>query len=119
MGTFDFSERGGHAVNTEALINELADPGAAADEQAIQDFAEACRRVGEDPREKQRYRDIADLIEVEDALYDQGVAALGRGDYDTALPLLRLAADKGIGDAAWLLAVTLDKRGETARRLSR
>jgi len=106
-------------VNIEALINELADPGDAGDEEeAIRDFTEACRRVDEDPREKQRYRDIADLIEVEDALYDQGVAALGRGDYDTAVPLLRLAAEKGIGDAAWLLAVTFDKRGETAEAIT-
>jgi CBS domain-containing protein len=118
MGTNDFSERGRHAVNIDALINELADPGAVPDEQAIRDFTEACRRVDEDPQEKQRYRDLADLIEAEDALYDQGVAALGRGDHDTALPLLRFAAQKGVGDAAWLLAVTLDKRGETAEAIT-
>jgi CBS domain-containing protein/tetratricopeptide (TPR) repeat protein len=111
MGTVDFSERGGHAVNIEDLIKDLAEPGPP-DEQAIRDFTEACRQVDEDPRERQRYRDIADLIEAEDALYAQAVAALGRGDHDTALPLLRMAAERSVGDAAWLLAATLDKRGE-------
>jgi CBS domain-containing protein/tetratricopeptide (TPR) repeat protein len=111
METFNFSERGGAPVNIKDLIKDLADPGTP-DERAIQDFTDACRRADEDPRERQRYRDIADLIDTEDALYAQAVAALDRGNHDTALPLLRLAAERAIGDAAWLLAVTLDERGE-------
>jgi hypothetical protein len=105
MGTNDLIERGGHAVNMEALISELANPGPAPDEQAVRDFTEACRRVDEDPREKRRYRDIADLIEAEDALYDQGVAALGRGDHDTARSRLTprpppsTRQDQGMNDA--------------------
>ena len=101
------------------LIDDLAGiEHAPADERAVQDFAEACRRVDTDPREKQRIRDIIDLVDAEDALYDQAVAALGRGDHDTAVALLRRAAEKRIGDAAWLLAVALDERGETAEAIT-
>ena len=101
------------------LIDDLAGiEHAPADERAVQDFAEACRRVDTDQREKQRIRDIIDLVDAEDALYDQAVAALGRGDHDTAVALLRRAAEKRIGDAAWLLAVALDERGEMAEAVT-
>ena len=89
-----------------------------ADEQDVQDFAEACRRVDTDPREKQRIRGITDLVDAEVALYDQAVAALGCGDHDTAVALLRRAAEQRIGDAAWLLAVELDEHGETAEAIT-
>ncbi len=103
----------------KGLVDDLAGiQHAPADERAVQDFAEACRRVDTDPREKQRIRDIIDLVDVEDALYDQAVAALGRGDHDTAVALLRRAAEKRIGDAAWLLAVALDESGETAEAIT-
>jgi tetratricopeptide (TPR) repeat protein len=102
-----------------ALIDDLTGTGhAPAGEQDVQDFAEACRRVDTDPREKQRIRDIADLVDAEDALYDRAVAALGCGDHDTAVPLLRRAAQQAIGDVAWLLAVALDERGETAEAIT-
>ena len=101
------------------LIDDLAGTEhAPADERAVQDFAEACRRVDTYPREKQRIRDITDLVDAENALYDQAVAALGRGDHDTAVALLCRAAEKKIGDAAWLLAVALDERGETAEAIT-
>ena len=55
------------------LIDDLAGiEHAPADERAVQDFAEACRRVDTDPREKQRIRDIIDLVDAEDALYGSG-----------------------------------------------
>jgi tetratricopeptide (TPR) repeat protein len=101
------------------LIDDLAGTEhAPADERAVQDFAEACRRADTDPREKQRIRDITDLVDAEDALYDHAVAVLCRGDHDTAVALLRRAAEKKIGDAAWLLAVALDERGETAEAIT-
>ena len=101
------------------LIDDLAGTEyVPADERAVQDFAEACRRVDTDPREKHRIRDITDLVDAEDALYDQAVAALGRGDHDTAVALLRRAAERKIGDAAWLLAVALDERGETVEAIT-
>jgi CBS domain-containing protein len=58
------------------------------------------------------------VADAEDVLYAQAVAALGRGDQDAAVPLLRHAAEKAIGDAAWLLAVLLDERGETAEAIT-
>ena len=58
------------------------------------------------------------MIDAEDAFYDQAVAALGRGDHDTAVALLRRVAEKRIGDAAWLLAVALDERGEMAEAIT-
>jgi tetratricopeptide (TPR) repeat protein len=101
------------------LINDLAGTGhVPAGEQDVQDFAEACRRVDTDPREKQRIREITDLVDAEVALYGQAVAALGRSDHDTAVTLLRRAAEKSIGDSAWLLAVALDERGETAEAIT-
>ena len=82
--------------------------------QAIRDFAAACRRYDEDPRERQRICGIADLIKAEDANYAQALAALDRSDHDAALPLLREAAKEGIGEAAWLLAGLLEQKGDLA-----
>jgi outer membrane protein OmpA-like peptidoglycan-associated protein len=82
--------------------------------QAIRDFAAACRRYDEDPRERQRICGIADLIKAEDANYAQALAALHRSDHNAALPLLREAAKEGIGEAAWLLAGLLEQKGDLA-----
>ena len=104
-------------VSIEELLRGVAERNAAdtrADhDQAIRDFTEICRRHDESPREQQRIRDIADLIEAEDAIYDQALAALDRGDHDTAVLLLRQAAEMGIGEAAWRLAVLLEEAGDT------
>lgn len=109
----------GH-VNIEDLIKDLAINGvvpAADDQRAALAFAVACRRADEDPREKQRLRDITDLIEAEDAVYDQALAALNRGDPGAAEPLLRSSAEAGIGDAAWQLACVLENRGAVREAL--
>lgn len=81
-------------------------------------FAAACARADADPRERQRVRDIADLIEAEDIIYGEAVAATGRGDRGSALKLLRWCARTGIGESAWLLAVALEGAGDLAEALS-
>jgi hypothetical protein len=87
-------------------------------EQAREEFAAACRRVDKDARERQRIADIANLLDTEDAIYTQALSALGRGEQDTALPLLQQAAEAGIGEAAWLLAGRLEEQGQTQESLT-
>jgi tetratricopeptide (TPR) repeat protein len=116
------SEQGGYHVTVDDIqqaIKILAEaPTPASDaRKAALDFAEACRRADDDPREGQRIRDIADLIDAEDAIYAQALAAVGRDDLDAAEPLLRMSAEAGIGDAAWLLAGVLEKRGRIEEAL--
>ena len=97
----------------EDLIDQLTESdNTPADEQAIRDFNEACKRVDTDPRERQRIRDIADLVDADDLIYGQALAAIDRGDHDAAVPLLRRCAAAGIGESAWLLATVLDELGE-------
>jgi TPR repeat protein len=83
-------------------------------DQAIRDFTAIYRRHDEDPRQRQRIREIAALIDAEDALYAQAVAALDRGDGDLAAVLLRQPAEAGIGEAAWLLGSVLEEKGDIA-----
>ena len=100
-------------MNCGDLFQELVehcDVTAASRDQASEEFAAACRRVDKDPRERQRIADIANLIDTEDAIYTQALSALGRGERDTALPLLQQAAEAGIGEAAWLLARGLEEQ---------
>lgn len=96
--------------------------GLAASERAVpaseQGFAAACERADSDLREQRRIRDITDLIEAEDVIYAQAIAALDRGDHAAAVPLLRRSADAGIGDSAWFLAVALEKTGDLAEALT-
>jgi CBS domain-containing protein len=108
-------------VNIEELIRDLASAGvapAADDRQAAEAFAEACRQADEDLRERQRIRDINDLVDAEDTVYAQALAAVGRGDLESAEPLLRSSAEAGIGDAAWLLATVLERHGRAQDALS-
>jgi hypothetical protein len=108
-------------VNYGDLFQELVehcDVTAASRDQASEEFAAACRRVDKDPRERQRIADIANLIDTEDAIYTQALSALGRGEQDTALPLLQQAAETGIGEAAWLLAGWLEEQGRTQESLT-
>ena len=103
------------------LFRELTEHGdvtPASREQASEEFAAACRRVDQDPRERQRIADIAHLIDTEDAIYTQALAALGHGEQDAALPLLQQAAEAGIGEAAWLLAGQLEKQGQAQESLT-
>jgi len=108
-------------VNCGDLFQKLVehcDVTAASRDQASEEFAAACRRVDKDPRERQRIADIANLIDTEDAIYTQALSALGRGEQDTALPLLQQAAEAGIGEAAWLLAGWLEEQGRTQESLT-
>lgn len=98
---------------TEDLIDQLAETDhTRADEQAIRDFNEACKRVDTDPRERRRIRDIVDLGDADDLIYGQALAAIDRGDHDAAFPLLRRCAATGIGESAWLLATVLEELGK-------
>lgn len=74
-------------------------------------FAAAAARVDADPRERQRIADITGLVEAEDIIYAEALAATARGDRDTALKLLRWCAPLAIGESAWLLAVALEDAG--------
>jgi hypothetical protein len=108
-------------VNYGELFQELVehcDVTAVTRDQASEEFAAACRRVDKDLRERQRIADIAHLIDTEDAIYTQALSALGRGERDTALPLLQQAAEAGIGEAAWLLARSLEEQGRTQESLT-
>ena len=97
---------------------EHCDVTAASRDQASEEFTAACRRVDQDPRERQRIADIANLIDTEDAIYTQALSALSRGEQDTALPLLQQAAEAGIGEAAWLLAGQLEEQGQAQESLT-
>lgn len=79
--------------------------------QAARSFAEACEQADDDSFEQQRINDIADLLDAEEAIYDDALAALSRGDQDAALPLLRQCAEAGTGEAPWLLAQVLADLG--------
>jgi CBS domain-containing protein len=97
----------------EDLIDQLAESDhARPDEQAIRDFSEACKRVDTDPRERQRIRGIAGLVDDDDLIYGEALAAVDRGDRDAAVRLLRRCADAGIGESAWLLATVLEDLGK-------
>jgi hypothetical protein len=101
-------------MRVEEAITALATSQAAAgpaDDQAVRTFIEACDRADRDVREQQRVRDIADLVDAEDALYAQAVAALDRSDREVALPLLRRCAKAGVGESAWLLGGVLETAG--------
>jgi CBS domain-containing protein len=111
----DKADRGGEGDTHmfEDLIDQLAESDhARPDEKAIRDFSEACKRADTDPRERQRIRDIADLVDADGLIYGQALAAVDRGDRDAALPLLRRCANTGIGESAWLLATVLEDLGK-------
>ena len=73
--------------------------------------------LDENPAEQQRIDDIADLLDAEETLYAQALAAADRGDTATAIPLLRKCAEAGTGEAAWLLAQLLEDTGDTAEAM--
>ncbi len=107
-------------MNYGDLFRKLAedsDVTAASPDHAGEEFTAACRRVDQDPGERQRITDIANLIDTEDTLYAQALSALGRGEQSTALPLLRQTAEAGIGEAAWLLARQLEEQGQAQESL--
>jgi tetratricopeptide (TPR) repeat protein len=88
-------------------------------EELRAEFAAACRRVDDDPDEKQRINAIADRFEEEEALYALAAAAAARRDVATAVPAPRQCAKAGLGEAAWLLAQLLDNCGNTPDAMTR
>lgn len=98
----------------DSLRETLRRAGYTTSPQAVRDFAAACERADTDPREQRRIQGITDLIEAEDIIYAQALAALERGDRDTAIGLLRWCARAGIGESAWFLAGALEAAGEHA-----
>jgi CBS domain-containing protein len=97
----------------ESLKDEIPSTG-----EAVRAFTEACRRVDNDPRERQRISDIADLLDAEETFYAEARAALDRGDQHTALPLLRQCAEASTGEARWLLAQLLEDLGHTGEAIT-
>jgi hypothetical protein len=93
---------------------DAVDPG---EEQSRRDFADACRRVDSARIEQQRIRDLADSIDEGDARYQRAIVALEEGNFVSAEPLLRWAADAGIGEATYLLAGLLEKRGKRSEAI--
>jgi hypothetical protein len=77
----------------------LGDP-----EDHLRKFRQVWKKTKNNPRELQRIDDLIDLLDTEEALYTHALAALDRGDRATAIPLLRHAAQAGIGDAEEHLA---------------
>jgi hypothetical protein len=53
-----------------------------------------------------------DLLDVEESLYDQALAAIDCGDRDTAVPRLRRCAEAGTGESAWLLTQPPEDAGD-------
>ncbi|MET8161996.1 HD domain-containing phosphohydrolase [Sphaerisporangium sp. NPDC005289] len=88
------------------------------DETALRDFAAAMQKIDSDPGEARRIRSMAEQIDIEIAAYDQGLAALDRGDVDAAEPLLRMAAGTEHGDADGILAELLAQPVDDAPPLS-
>ena len=76
---------------------------------------EAIRRLHDDPLEGQRIDYIADRLERYEKDYRLGHAALQRQDYSTAEPYLRRAAEHGNDEAAYWLALLLERRSNHQR----
>ena len=94
-------------------LDALSAPGTASEEELRETFLQACAELDASPAEKQRISDIADLLDAEEDLYQQALAAVDRGERDTAIPLLRRCAEAGTGESAWLLAQLLEDAGDT------
>jgi hypothetical protein len=110
-------------VNIDDLLRDLGEtlagvPNASTDEKLREDFTLMCRRIDESPAEQQRIDDIADVLGAEEYLYDQALAAVGRGDRDTAAALLHRCAETGAGESAWLLAQLLEDAGSTREAMT-
>ncbi|MEW9532857.1 HD-GYP domain-containing protein [Microbispora sp. NPDC049125] len=88
------------------------------DETALREFASAAQRVDNDPSEARRIHALAEQIDVEITAYDQGIAALDRGDADAAQPLLWIAAGAEQGEADGILTQLLAQPPADAPSLS-
>lgn len=100
------------------LATSLTDPAETTGEKLREEFIQECHRVDADPREQQRIDDIADLVDADEALYEQALAAIDHGEKDSAAHLLRQCAQSGIGEAAWLLAQLLEGIGDLSEAMT-
>ncbi|MEV5409856.1 CBS domain-containing protein [Thermopolyspora sp. NPDC052614] len=90
-------------MNIEELFRLAAKPTPADIDAADHDLGRAMTSWNADPRERHRISDLADLLDAEDVLYEQAVAAMERGDLATAETLLRQCVRLGIPAAEDLL----------------
>ncbi|CAJ63951.1 MULTISPECIES: hypothetical protein [Frankia] len=97
-------------MDVESLLRTLADPAEPTGGDSGRTFVQIMQGADEDPRERRRIQRLADLLDVEDAVYAQALDHLAAGDDHAAEPLLRLAADAGVGEAEDHLARLLANR---------
>jgi HD-GYP domain-containing protein (c-di-GMP phosphodiesterase class II) len=107
-------------MNIDDHIRQLATAGEQPQnaQSALRDFLTAAHRVDTDPGEARRINDLAEEADVDIAAYDQGLAALERGDTDTAQALLLQAASNDLDDPDGLLADLLKGHPSQAGSLS-
>ncbi|EIV96331.1 CBS domain-containing protein [Frankia sp. QA3] len=101
-------------MDVESLLRTLTDPEEPTDGDSGRTFFEIMQGADEDPRERRRIQHLADLLDVEDAIYAQALEHLAAGDDHAAEPLLRIAADAGVGEAEDHLARILADRAADA-----
>ncbi|MCM3922126.1 CBS domain-containing protein [Frankia sp. AiPs1] len=101
-------------MDVESLLRTLADPGEPTGGDSGRTFVEIMQDADEDPWERRRIQRLADLLDVEDALYAQALEHLAAGDDHAAEPLLRLAAEAAGGEAEDHLARVLADRAADA-----
>jgi putative nucleotidyltransferase with HDIG domain len=106
-------------MSIDGLIQQMAtaDNGLS-DDIALQAFTNALLRLDTDPAEGRRIAELAEVVDSQIAAYDQGLAALDRGDDETAETLLLKASLAELGDADGLLAELLAQRHDDATPFS-
>lgn len=74
-------------MNIKDLIQKLADYEGASESGSLgtEQFAAACRRMDDDPREQQRIGEIADMLDMEESIHDDDFAVQDRDGQDAAL----------------------------------
>jgi putative nucleotidyltransferase with HDIG domain len=106
-------------MSIDDLIQQMADTdNGPTDDIALQAFTTALLRLDTDPAEGRRIAELAELVDSQIAAYDQGLAALDRGDDETAETLLLKASLAELGDADGLLAELLAQRHDDATPFS-
>jgi hypothetical protein len=89
---YDEHEHGGAVDGADADVDDL-----------LNAFQQVWHHARTHSREMRRIDDLIDLLEAQDTLFEQGVAALERRDYVTAEPLLSKAVQARIPGADWYL----------------
>lgn len=99
--------------NLSALLRTIAGPTGRQLADARVKVAELRDLLETDSREQQRICDLGDLLDAEETLYDEAVAALDRGDDQLAERLLRQCSALGDEAAAEFLEDLLQSRQST------